>query len=213
MVAVEYFAYQVVEYAVALPQVVYAINEINPEALIMVNAISNPLAGASIDFFGEEFVIGDYLTYITDAIFVETAAIAILSENVVFVPANGATTNYTDSVILSVDGASIYNLIKAYIAREFAIEITEDGALYVADAMFAALNVTVKTGALLGDVNGDGKINVADAIRILQYDSKLYSDIDVTVADVNGDGKINVADAIFVLQYDSKLISKFPAEK
>ncbi len=50
---------------------------------------------------------------------------------------------------------------------------------------------------VLGDVNGDGKVNIADAQRILiiMADESGYS----AIADINGDGQINVADAQRIL--------------
>jgi hypothetical protein len=68
--------------------------------------------------------------------------------------------------------------------------------------------------ALLGDVNGDGKIDTIDAKMVMQYDLGLLSEdnLNLAVADVNGDGKVNTTDAKLIMQYDLDLIEKFPAE-
>jgi hypothetical protein len=68
--------------------------------------------------------------------------------------------------------------------------------------------------SVLGDVNGDGLIDVEDAMLVLQLDALLIeeSDLDVVAADVNGDGVVDVEDAMLILQYDAMLIDKFPAE-
>lgn len=56
-------------------------------------------------------------------------------------------------------------------------------------------HVTLSQAALLGDVNGDGKTDVADvSILINKVLGKSVIEIDETVADLNGDGKIDVAD-------------------
>lgn len=51
-----------------------------------------------------------------------------------------------------------------------------------------------------GDVNGDGKVNVADAIEIIDvYLTAREIDTPDRKYDVNNDGKVNVADAIEVI--------------
>ncbi|MBE6767781.1 MAG: hypothetical protein E7549_02580 [Ruminococcaceae bacterium] len=92
--------------------------------------------------------------------------------------------------------------------------------LAVTDAL-AALRAAMDTlallpppTALLGDVNGDDKVDSTDARLTLQYSvKKIAADaIDTTVADVNGDGKADSTDARLILQYAVRKISKFPAE-
>ncbi|WP_353894420.1 N-acetylmuramoyl-L-alanine amidase [Proteinivorax hydrogeniformans] len=59
-----------------------------------------------------------------------------------------------------------------------------------------------------GDVTGNGKVEVADAIEILRYDAKLVkevSDAFYLAGDLNKDGRINAADAISILRYLAKL--------
>ena len=53
-----------------------------------------------------------------------------------------------------------------------------------------------------GDVNGDGEIDVADAIALLRYLAG-YGDESTIPAngDFNGDGEVDVADAIALLRY------------
>jgi len=80
------------------------------------------------------------------------------------------------------------------------------------DTAVAAIILQIK---LLGDVNGDGKINAIDASLVLQYDAKLIGEtgLNVAVADVNGDGKTDAIDAALILQYDAKLIDAFPVDQ
>ncbi len=64
---------------------------------------------------------------------------------------------------------------------------------------------------LLGDVNKDGNINVADALIISRYDVGL-TELDgsqLAVGDVNGDGSVTVADALIISRYDVGLIDSF----
>lgn len=62
-----------------------------------------------------------------------------------------------------------------------------------------------------GDTNGDGKVNIADALMISRYDAGLVElkEEQKAVSDVNGDGKVNIADALMISRYDAGLISEF----
>lgn len=55
----------------------------------------------------------------------------------------------------------------------------------------------------LGDVNGDGVVNAADASSMLRYVVKLerYSNLQTEAGDLNADGYVNAADASRILRY------------
>ena len=60
-----------------------------------------------------------------------------------------------------------------------------------------------KVAYLRGDADGNGKVNVADALSVLEYAVRGPSGnttFNIQAADMNGDGKINVSDALSVLQ-------------
>lgn len=61
---------------------------------------------------------------------------------------------------------------------------------------------------LLGDVNGDGAISIADATEIQQYLASAvdFDDEQLVVADTNGDGSISIADVTEIQQYLAELI-------
>ena len=64
---------------------------------------------------------------------------------------------------------------------------------------------------LVGDANGDGDVDFADAIVVLKHDagvSELTGD-NLKAADTNADGEVDFADAILILKYDCGLISSF----
>ena len=67
---------------------------------------------------------------------------------------------------------------------------------------------------LLGDVNGDEKINVLDANLVRRYAAELeeLDEKQLAAADVNGDGKVNVLDANLIRRFAAKLIDAFPKE-
>lgn len=60
----------------------------------------------------------------------------------------------------------------------------------------------------LGDTDGDGYVNSADATLILQLHARLVASLaDEEAADVNQDNAVNSVDAEVVLQYDAGLIA------
>ncbi len=61
-----------------------------------------------------------------------------------------------------------------------------------------------------GDVNGDGKINIADVNRLFRYTSKkeiTLSDEQYFAADVNLDKKVNIADVNRLFRFTTKQIT------
>ncbi len=70
------------------------------------------------------------------------------------------------------------------------ITVAEQGSIFSASAA--------------GDANGDGKINLSDVSRILQYIAKWDVTLSTDAADVTGDGKVNLSDASRILQYIAK---------
>jgi len=76
---------------------------------------------------------------------------------------------------------------------------------------FVALTLTMESGVVYGDVNGDGTINVVDASCILQYinGTVQLTETELLAADVSGDGSINVTDVSLILQYINGTITEF----
>lgn len=60
---------------------------------------------------------------------------------------------------------------------------------------------------ILGDVDGNGELNIKDAACVQLQLAKLYSDFyDESVADINGDGEINIKDAAYIQLKLAKLV-------
>ena len=53
-----------------------------------------------------------------------------------------------------------------------------------------------------GDVNGDGNVNITDAIKLINYLANGNSDgINLNAADCNEDSSINITDAIVLINF------------
>lgn len=77
----------------------------------------------------------------------------------------------------------------------------------------ASSKVTVKLeAAMLGDMNGNKKIDLVDALYIIQYYNKVryFTDEQKSVADVNKNGTVDLVDALLIMQYYNGVIKSFP---
>ena len=75
------------------------------------------------------------------------------------------------------------------------------------------IGLSVQSG-VLGDVDSNGYVELADAEMILDYEAQLLNkNLNPMVADVSGDSEIDSNDAVLIFQYLAGNFQKFPAEK
>ena len=106
--------------------------------------------------------------------------------------------------------SSLEGLQEAYDAAKSVYDDVDASQSEINDAT-RKLTQEVAGVRLLGDVNGDQKIDTTDVQMLLRACSEAgeLGDADLEAADVNGDGKANTADAALLIKYTAELISNF----
>ena len=137
---------------------------------------------------------------------------------IVAVYANGLTRDVTDYVTYKTDGLTEDD-------AEFTVSLAygmyhnqESGGEMLSGVETEEATVIIQlhigSGVSLGDVNGDGKVDNADAQLILDQEAGLLEEpLPADRADVNGDGVVDSNDAVLVARYAAGSISSFPAER
>lgn len=112
------------------------------------------------------------------------------------------------TLIWTSDDDSIATVSRTGIITALHVGTTTIRATSVDGNHSAEITVTVTPSAELGDVNGDGYIDSADAMLCLRYSVALekLTEEQKRAADVNHDRFVDAGDAIKILRYDAKLI-------
>lgn len=113
------------------------------------------------------------------------------------------------TLVWTSDDPGIASVSRTGIVTAVSVGTTKIHATSVDGNHSAEVTVTVTAAPQLGDVNGDGYIDSADAMLCLRYSVGLeeLSEEQEKAADVNHDRFIDAGDAIKILRYDAKLIN------
>ncbi len=130
---VKAFAYSAVEYAFELPLLIQQIKQINPEAIVVIVGMYNPLADASFVADGTSLEIGSYLDYLVDAAAAHGIVYALSTENCIYVDAREVTTQNTDKEL------SVVDLITMMIRKFEALYPSAEADAYIAEQIVNAL--------------------------------------------------------------------------
>lgn len=89
------------------------------------------------------------------------------------------------------------------------------GLVLISILLFLFLFAPASSAAMLGDVDGNGVINVNDVVKAMKHfldipGAELSAD-QFLRADVNVDNKVNVQDVALIMQYSLGIIDEFPA--
>lgn len=210
--AVEAYAYAAALYATELPELVNDIHAANAEALIIIVGMYNPMKGVTIALDANTtLVIDEYVDYLVKGVGVHGVAYSILSGNSIYVDAPAVQTGNADTELGVMD---LLNLIVTEYASLYPSAVGDD---YIAAEIADALNITyVKSepAGLLGDADGNGVVNIRDAMLVAQYANKQIGadKLNLDVCDVDGVGNVNIRDAMQIAQYANKQIAKFPIQ-
>ncbi len=200
-VAIEQYAFATVSYAMHYAEAINAIHELAPDALVVVVGMYNAFDGLAY----EDIELGKYIDVLVKAMNVYGAVYAVITEN----------TMYVDAPEVSFDGisenATFDEYLVAYYKNNYGEEFyaNAEGHEYIKEQILGKVEKEYQ----LGDVNGDGKINIVDVDTlfryVMKYDNSEWSEEQITRSDVNKDDKINIIDVDklfrYVMKYDSTL--------
>ena len=119
----------------------------------------------------------------------------------------GASGEYTGSETIANLKFKVKEVLEntsAQVSLTYAADSTFNNGLV--DKEFLIKNGTVQIGQYRpGDINGDGTVNVNDALLLLNYVCDLRKDEVKGNPDVNGDGKVNNKDVVILLRYIAEI--------
>ena len=131
--------------------------------------------------------------------------------------ANGKTRDVTRYVSWNEEALTEQDVMFTISFEHVMYHNQEDGTEMISGVVTQTPTVTLEltiTEGTLGDVDGNGKIELADAQMILDYEAKLLDHgLSLFVADVSGDGIIDSNDAVLIQQYLAGKFTQFPAEQ
>ena len=117
-------------------------------------------------------------------------------------PQAQATASAAERVYgLAVTGAGLVT----YVDASFGVRAGMAAVEVVVDAVVGLPRGKALTDRVLGDVNGDGQVNLDDALLVTTYvvngSVELPPNGDISLGDVNGDGQVNLDDALLITTY------------
>ena len=153
----------------------------------------------------------DKTTYVAGETFDPTGMV------VTAVYANGKTRDITRYVSWNAEPLTTQDVAFTISFEHVMYHNQEEGTEMISGVVAQTPAVTIEltvTEGILGDVDGNGKIELTDAQMILDYEAKVLDQgLSLFVADVSGDGVIDSNDAVLIQQYLAGKFDKFPAEK
>ncbi len=139
----------------------------------------------------------DPITYTSkNAVYEDNAA---FDADRVFLENNRVITNTGDAVNIYTITAEINDGDTHGVTTKDGANPTHAALASAYDALLAAIAAQAEEEVVLGDANGDGTVNAADATAVLKSIVGLAT-VDAAAADYNKDGVVNAADATAILK-------------
>ena len=177
---------------------------------------------------GEEDVTANYeITYQTGKLTVEKVPVTITTQPVAGNRSyDGTTQSLLSSAGVADGGTIVYALgdnAQTAPAEGYSTTIptaVNPGTYYVwcdvaEDGNHEAIEpfcitVEVAVSGIMGDVNGDGIVDIADALMISRYDVELVTlnKNQLALGDITGDGSVDIADALYISRLDAGLLEE-----
>ncbi len=197
MAAIEAYAYDTVSYIIHLPDAVAAIREINPDAVVVIVGMHNPMRGTVLTYEDTAIDIGSMLDKLVEGANMYGTLLCTYNKAAIFVKAPDITTKMTDKTIGMMD------FLLTYAGKSTEFFPVSGSGDYLAERVLNALDVTIELTPDFdkGDINTDGKVTIMDAVQLYYHVNGKTLLADTTRADINGDGKINITDAVTLYYY------------
>ena len=149
-----------------------------------------------------EVVIPDGITDIGDGAFF----ISLTSSKTVTVPKSVTSIGdyalgYRNSTGGSYNYDGKYSVFTPVKISGFTIKCYKNSAAYNYAVKNGFAYVLLGNATLAGDADSNGKVSIADVIRIQQFLAGWKVKVDSSAADVDANGKVNIADVIRIQQY------------
>ena len=177
---------------------------------------------------GEEDVTANYeITYRNGTLTVEKVPVTITTQPV----ANNRSYDGTTQPLLSNAGAADGGMIVYVLGDNAQTAPTEGYSMTIPTAVDSGtyyvwcdvaedgnheaigpfcITVEIAVNGILGDVNGDGVADIADALMISRYDAELttLNKNQLALGDITGDGNVDIADALYIARLDAGLLDE-----
>ena len=86
---------------------------------------------------------------------------------------------------------------------------TETTATETTATETTATETSATLSSIIGNVNGDGDINMKDVLVLRKFVASITVEIDLVAADVNGDGAVNMKDVLMMRKFVAGIITEF----
>lgn len=176
--ALEAFAFRVVSYACDLPALVNEIHAKNPDALVVIVGMYNPLDDVVFEMNDIPLDVGDYVNYLVDAEATHAMAYCAATGNAIYVDAREVDTVNQNKVL------NRGNMLQMLLTDCAILNPSEKGDSYIADKILSSL-VIAQPGSvkrIAGNDRYETSFAIANALKAVlgvdKFDSVVLASSD-----------------------------------